>query len=113
MGSSIVAMEVATMIKEKVTPDVPVCKSANCAEWRGFLRASGTVVPMVSSGMFSEADIIYASYNPHDGYNYAAIQHEVAFSHEWGGKDHYLSDVMEQDAGEIAALAGAAWGRML
>lgn len=70
-------------------PEVPVDS--------GELVASGHVEPSKGAG----ASVVYTATNPEDGYDYAAIQHQrTDFKHEQG-KDHYLSDPMDQAHAEM------------
>lgn len=76
-------------------PDVPVES--------GRLVASGHVEPSEGAG----AQVVYETADPRSGYDYAAIQHQrTDYKHEHG-KDHYLSDPMEQDHAAIAEAAFA------
>lgn len=52
-------------------------------------------------GAAGQAEIKYSATNPRNGYNYAAIQHEVPFNHPFGGEDHFLFKSLHENAGMV------------
>lgn len=61
----------------------------------GDLRNSSSVEPYGDTG----ARVVYDSV-------YAAYQHEVPMNHPRGGKDHYLSDPLRDNARDIVRMMG-------
>ncbi len=75
----------------------------------GALRGSGNLA--VGDG---ECAVSFNARNPRNGYPYCIRQHEEVFNHPRGGRDHYLSSVIDEDSGEIMrAMADAIRGALM
>lgn len=63
----------------------------------GALRTSGRVTIIGGGIDISQGTVSFSENAPHNGFNYAALQHENVFHHPKGGKDHYLSDYVDKE----------------
>jgi hypothetical protein len=67
---------------------------ANAPRKTGALRTSGNITTLGGRSGFVEMQIEFSSYNR--GFDYAEIQHERSdYRHPRGGRDHYLSIVID------------------
>jgi hypothetical protein len=92
MGLPMIVFDSAVNLERATKPRVPIRT--------GKLRGSGEVGRIQGYPQIYQ-ELKYKAHNPRDGYNYAAIQHEVAFRHPKGGEDHYLLNSVKENSNTI------------
>jgi len=68
---------------------------------KGALRTGGRVTIIGSGIDMSQGLVKYDAHAPHNFFNYAYKQHEQDLNHPKGGKDHYLSDNVDNNVNLI------------
>ena len=86
-------MEGGSKLLTFTKPDVPLDK--------GDLRGGGGTHLTETNMSYASASVQFNQYAAHNMFNYARKQHDEQLNHPKGGKDHYLSDNVDNKASLI------------